>query len=155
MACLFCEMLAHFPVRPLLGCGANNCVNCQVTRFDPREGRWMEVTPLSIGRSGAGVAVVDDIIYACGGFDGGQHLSSVECYDPKMDMWTSVVSMKNARCYSCTVALDKKVYCAAGYDGARLLNCVEKFDNLANKWTSEHSMTTPRCDAGACIYQHF
>ena len=86
----------------------------QVERFDARAGKWMPVTSLSIGRSGAGVAVVDNMIYVCGGFDGSQHLSTVECYNPRMDMWTNVSSMSNARCYSSTTALQKKVYCAAG-----------------------------------------
>lgn len=44
-------------------------------------------------RAWAGVAVFDNKIYVCGGFDGQHRLNDAEVYDPDMDQWTYISSM--------------------------------------------------------------
>jgi kelch-like protein 2/3 len=43
-------------------------------------------------RSSVGVGVLNGLIYAVGGYDGGsrQCLASVETYDPERDVWTRI-----------------------------------------------------------------
>lgn len=48
-------------------------------------------------RLGVGVAVVNRLLYAVGGFDGQHRLASMECYHPENNEWTLVPSMSIAR----------------------------------------------------------
>ena len=48
-------------------------------------------------RIGVGVAVVNRLLYAVGGFDGANRLRSVECYHPENDEWQFVAPMHTTR----------------------------------------------------------
>lgn len=48
-------------------------------------------------RVGVGVAVVNRLLYAIGGFDGNERLASAECYHPENNEWTLITPMKCAR----------------------------------------------------------
>ena len=48
-------------------------------------------------RIGVGLACVNRLLYAVGGFDGTQRLNSMERYDPEKDEWTNLASMKTTR----------------------------------------------------------
>ena len=49
-------------------------------------------------RSKPGVGVVDDKIFVFGGFDGGQHLKTIEVYSEKTQRWEMMkVTMKTER----------------------------------------------------------
>jgi len=48
-------------------------------------------------RIGVGVAIINRLLYAVGGFDGTHRLRSSECYDPDRDEWTPMASMNTVR----------------------------------------------------------
>ena len=48
-------------------------------------------------RIGVGCAVLNRLLFAVGGFDGANRLSSVECYNPERDEWRMVASMNTMR----------------------------------------------------------
>lgn len=48
-------------------------------------------------RSGAGVGVLEGILYAVGGHDGPLVRKSVEAYDPENNRWTPVADMALCR----------------------------------------------------------
>lgn len=48
-------------------------------------------------RLGVGVAVVNRMLYAMGGYDGSMRLNSAECYHPENNAWTPISSMHVAR----------------------------------------------------------
>jgi len=48
---------------------------------------------MSVCRSDVGVGVLDGVLYAVGGYDGLNHLSSVETYRPSTGVWTSITDM--------------------------------------------------------------
>lgn len=48
-------------------------------------------------RLGVGVAVVNRLLYAIGGFDGNERLSSIECYHPENNAWTILPPMNVGR----------------------------------------------------------
>ena len=64
--------------------------------------------------TGAGIAVLNDMIYAFGGYDGAHHLSSVESYNPRTNAWTPVTSMAMSRCYVGSAMIQGKIYAVAG-----------------------------------------
>ncbi|XP_010119911.1 PREDICTED: kelch-like protein 18, partial [Chlamydotis macqueenii] len=65
--------------------------------FDPIANRWEKCQPMSTARSRVGVAVVNGLLYAIGGYDGQLRLSTVEVYNPEMDSWSKVESMNSKR----------------------------------------------------------
>lgn len=48
---------------------------------------------METGRSGAGVAALNQYIFVVGGFDGRVQLSEVERYDTEQQIWESVAKM--------------------------------------------------------------
>lgn len=55
------------------------------------------VQSMATKRIGVGCAIVNRIIYAVGGFDGHNRLSSVEKYVPETGEWSFVKSMSTPR----------------------------------------------------------
>lgn len=48
-------------------------------------------------RLGVGVAVINRLLYAIGGFDGNERLASMECYHPENNEWTILPAMRIGR----------------------------------------------------------
>lgn len=66
-------------------------------RYDPEKDQWQLVAPMLTRRIGVGVAVINRLLYAVGGFDGANRLGSCECYNPDRDEWNSMASMNTVR----------------------------------------------------------
>jgi N-acetylneuraminic acid mutarotase len=64
-----------------------------VERYDPAKNAWEAVAPMSMARYGLAAAAVDGKLYAMGGYDGQNRLSSVERYDPAKNEWVAMASM--------------------------------------------------------------
>lgn len=60
-----------------------------VERFDPQTNDLNKLSPMSKRRSGVGVVVLNDLIYAIGGNDGQNYMSCVEKYDRQVSSETS------------------------------------------------------------------
>lgn len=65
--------------------------------FDPIGNFWERCQPMRTARSRVGVAVINGLLYAIGGYDGQSRLSTVEVYNPETDSWTRVSSMNSQR----------------------------------------------------------
>ena len=70
---------------------------CSVEYYDFRTNTWHVGPDLKSRRRHVGVACLDGVLYAVGGHDGDQHLSTVERFDPKHGRWEFVQSMKKLR----------------------------------------------------------
>lgn len=55
------------------------------------------MAPMLTRRIGVGVAVLNRLLYAVGGFDGSARLSSAECYHPERDAWRAIAPMATIR----------------------------------------------------------
>ena len=60
-------------------------------------------------RSGAGIGVIDDRLFAVGGHDGPVVRKSVEVYTPHSDTWTPVAEMNLCRRNAGTLATIRKI----------------------------------------------
>ncbi|NXP50987.1 KLH18 protein, partial [Heliornis fulica] len=67
--------------------------------LDPVANRWERCQPMATARSRVGVAVLNGLLYAIGGYDGQLRLSTVEVYNPQVDSWSRVESMNSKRRY--------------------------------------------------------
>ncbi len=106
---------------------------------------WTTKAPMSTARAYHHVAVVDEKIYAIGGYNSSGYLNSVEEYDPATNKWITKVSMLTARAENQVALVDGKIYATGGYTTTGSpLKSVEEYDPVTNTWTSKLSMTTAR-----------
>lgn len=68
-----------------------------IYRYDPDTDRWQSIACMNSARIGVGLACVNRLLFAVGGFDGFQRLRSVEQYDPEKDEWSFVSPMNTTR----------------------------------------------------------
>jgi N-acetylneuraminic acid mutarotase len=108
---------------------------------------WVYVANLNVARSRPGVAALNGKLYAVGGYNGSEHLSSVECYDPSLDRWQLIEPMASPR-NSPAVAVQRgeRLYVAGGHDGKKVLNSVEVYSLREKSWKEAPPMDTARCD---------
>jgi len=74
--------------------------------YNPSLDTWTPVAKLSVGRRGAGVAVLDGVLYAVGGNNGPNILSSVEAYRPSTGVWTTVAAMNLPRKHAGSIVVE-------------------------------------------------
>jgi len=58
---------------------------------------WRNISNMNTRRSGVAVGVLNGRIFAVGGRDGGQILSSVESYNPERNVWSTVADLSVPR----------------------------------------------------------
>ena len=122
-----------------------------VERYDLSANAWEAVAPMAEARYAPGMAVLDDKLYAVGGYNDG-HLSSVERYDPAVGAWEAVAQMARARNSHAVAVLDGKLYAVGGCnndDG--YLTSVERYDPAANAWEAVAPLATAREQSGAAV----
>ncbi|XP_072858860.2 kelch-like protein 18 isoform X1 [Pogona vitticeps] len=121
--------------------------------FDPIANRWEKCQPMMTARSRVGVAVLNGLLYAIGGYDGQLRLSTVEVYNPDTDSWSKVASMNSKRSAMGTVVLDGQIYVCGGYDGTSSLNSVEVYSPEMDKWMVVTPMSSNRSAAGVTVFE--
>ncbi len=114
-------------------------------------GTWATKTPMPTARDAVGTSVVNGIIYAVGGINGGgTYLGTVEAYDPASDTWTTKASMPTARFALSTIAVNGIIYAVGGANNG-LLATVEAYDPASDTWTTKASMPTARYWFGTSV----
>ena len=58
-----------------------------VERYDPDADEWTKVADMTTRRSGAGVGVIDGLLYAVGGHDGPTVRKSAEVFHPQVERY--------------------------------------------------------------------
>uniref|UniRef100_A0A3Q1GUW3 Kelch-like family member 18 n=1 Tax=Acanthochromis polyacanthus TaxID=80966 RepID=A0A3Q1GUW3_9TELE len=94
--------------------------------FDPIGNFWERCQPMRMTRSRVGVAVVNGLLYAIGGYDGQSRLSTVEVYNPETDSWTRVSSMNSQRSAAGVTVFDGRIFVSGGHDGLQIFNTVSE-----------------------------
>ena len=100
-----------------------NLLNIAVVRAV--EDSWTTLEPLPTIRRDLGVAVVNGKIYAIGGRNDGNYLSTNEEYDPETNTWSSGRQMPTARHSLGVAVMDDELYAIGG--GSTNLN-VRQYD---------------------------
>lgn len=67
--------------------------------YDPEKGKWCGAEAMSMLRSRVGVAVMNNKLYAVGGYNGSERLSTAEVFNPAERVWSRVSSMHFNRRY--------------------------------------------------------
>ncbi|XP_036286105.1 kelch-like protein 18 isoform X3 [Pipistrellus kuhlii] len=129
--------------------------------FDPLANRWEKCHPMTTARSRVGVAVVNGLLYAIGGYDGQLRLSTVEVYNPETDTWaragsmnskrrwTVVTPMSSSRSAAGVTVFEGRIYVSGGHDGLQIFNSVEHYNQHTATWHPAAGMLNKRCRHGA------
>lgn len=105
-------------------------------------------------RSGAGVGVVDNVLFAIGGHDGPLVRKSCEKYDADTDTWTPIADMNYRRRNAGVVSLEGALFVVGGDDGSTNLSNVEVYCMETDTWrVLTANMTVGRSYAGVCFIE--
>ncbi len=77
------------------------------------------------------VCALNGLLYACGGYDGIERLSSAECYNPTTNQWQRIRSMNSVRSDAAAAAFNDRIYIAGGFNGDEVLASVEVWARFA------------------------
>ncbi len=113
-------------------------------------GGWTQRSTLLQPTWGAGVGVVDGIVYICGG---GQQvgLNSVYAWDPKADTWTPRRRMPTARGALSVAVVDGIIFAVGGGTPSAISSSVEAYDPQTDSWSSRQHMPKPRIYLSTCV----
>ncbi|XP_016658623.1 ring canal kelch homolog isoform X2 [Acyrthosiphon pisum] len=107
--------------------------------FDVNLEEWRMVSSMAIKRCDVGVGILNNLLYAVGGFDisTSEELNSVECYDPSLDEWKLVAPMSKRRSSFGIGVLDGVIYAVGGADTLEDCNSVsvEAYRPSVGVWT--------------------
>ena len=104
---------------------------------------WATKTSMPTARAFMASGVVNDKIYAIGGWNGSSVFTKVEEYNPANDTWTTKTSMPTDRWGLAAGVVSDKIYAIGGWDGSTL-RTVEEYNPANNTWTTKTSMPSAR-----------
>jgi len=123
------------------------------------QGSWTTKAPMPTPRVGFATGVVNGILYAAGGYNGGYLSPSPnEAYDPVANTWVSKAPMPTPReIRGGNGAVVNGILYVIGGNNGFCLSTVEAYNPSTNSWSTKASMPTPRCHlalaaAGGLIY---
>ncbi|XP_014662672.1 PREDICTED: kelch-like protein 8 [Priapulus caudatus] len=119
-------------------------IECYNLRCDT----WVRVTDMSTRRRHVGVVAAGGKLYAIGGHDGKQHLSSGEVFDPQTGLWKALACMASQRRGIAVGCLGGPIYAVGGLDDNQCYNAVERYDFKSDQWSFVASMNYPRGGVG-------
>ena len=97
------------------------------------------------------MVVVDKTIYALGGHDGMNYLSSVEVTTLTDNEWKPIAPMSQARYKFSAAKLDRYIFVTGGWNGGPL-NSPEKHDTKTHRWTWVAGMKETRRAPGMIAF---
>lgn len=114
--------------------------------YDPSAGTWSTAAPMQTARFGHAVVTGSNgLIYAIGGHDQSNFLTSVEAYDPSVGAWHYAPSLSTARyVLAAAVGSDGRIYALGGDSGGGAFNSVEALTPGASSWTAVAPMNQAR-----------
>lgn len=129
--------------------GVSNCLYV----FDQTEIGWQSRAKMHMSRSQFSLVIVDGCLYAVGGQDGVEILSSVERYDPSTNTWTLVRPLPRPLRFMTAVSYRGSLYVFGGETRSDVSAAVLRYNPLEDSWEELPPMTTPRVLAGSVVFK--
>lgn len=97
---------------------------------------------MSVVRSNASAAVLNGVIYNCGGWNGYSKLwyDTVECYNPQSNECILCPPLSEKKGSLAATSLNNKIFAAGGGNGIDCFRAVEMFDPVIERWIPTQSM---------------
>ncbi|GFN78954.1 upf0672 protein c3orf58 [Plakobranchus ocellatus] len=121
--------------------------------FDQTEAAWQTRAKMHMSRSQFSLVVVDGFVYAVGGQDGAEILSSVERYDPPTNTWTLIRPLPKPLRFMTAVSYKGRLYVFGGETRMDVSAAVLRYDPLEDSWEELPPMKTPRVLAGSVVFR--
>ena len=127
-----------------IGGGVGSSYFATVEEYDPATNTWTNCgtpapgngcTPMPTGRVYLAVGMVNNKIYAIGGYNP-SFLTTVEEYDPAANQWTTKASMPTARYSMAVGVVNNKIYAIGGTIPGSWVTTVEEYDPATDTWTN-------------------
>ncbi|XP_039966011.1 kelch-like protein 17 [Bactrocera tryoni] len=123
-----------------------------VRSWNIRNKIWQNLPTMNQARMAHCVVELNGKIYAIGGFDDTNALSSVERYTTS-DGWKFVNRLIVGRYNAGAVTLNSKIYIMGGYNGKEKIKSVECYNPDSNTWTSCADMTESHILPGVAAHK--
>lgn len=152
-AILHSSLVTHNEELYMIGGEIGNVPRVKCTKYNYKDNKWKEVSPMIHPRAAHCAVVLDELIYVMAGCDDNACLKSVECYTPSSDEWSQIADMNNARKFAAAVAAttSEKIIVVGGYgdiDCAAVVANSEIFDKSLNQWSLVSAPIVPRAACG-------
>lgn len=146
--CNSCKRFFRFPVSLLLKFLCSYYYPCPV-------GQWMALPSMTTRRSSVGVAAMNGVVYAVGGYDGQsrQCLNSVELYDTRANRWRIGEPLLEVRSGAGVAIYRDRLIAAGGHDGPVVRATVEMLSG--DGWVYLPEMSVCRRNAGVVVANGF
>lgn len=129
-------------------------LSSNLVMFDQVSATWVVKARMKSPRSQFCLTVVDGYMYAIGGHDGTEVLSSVEQYNFQANEWSSVASLPQPlRCLT-SVAFRGNLYVFGGESVNQISDKCYKYCPKADTWTELPPMSTPRALCGSVVHKN-
>ncbi|XP_030072821.1 LOW QUALITY PROTEIN: kelch-like protein 6 [Microcaecilia unicolor] len=113
----------------------------EVWKYNSSINKWIQVEYLNCGRWRHKMAVLCGKVYAIGGFNGMQRISSMETYDPFHNFWTETAPLLVNVSSFAAASHNKKLYVIGGGPNGKLAtDSTQCYDPLTNKWSLKSPM---------------
>ncbi|KAL4088538.1 hypothetical protein QTP88_023632 [Uroleucon formosanum] len=114
---------------------------------------WKPSVDMLVKRIFLGVGVINDKIYAVGGFNHrDSYLSSAEVFDYRIQEWRMISNMTSIRSYFSVGVLNDLLYVVGGYNHSSLTtNTVDCYNPSTNMWTPIANMCVGRTFPGVGV----
>ncbi|WP_086930748.1 Kelch repeat-containing protein [Agarilytica rhodophyticola] len=124
--------------------------------FDPKTGKWMDITPALTARNSAASAVIKGKIYVVGGRqnevnDKGDfkivNVPNLEVYDPAKNVWVAKAPMPVAQSGLAAATVDNKLYVFGGeqwFPEQKVFANAWVYNPETDKWSALPNLPTPR-----------
>ena len=121
----------------------------RVEAFDPTLNKWKQVSDMNYRRSAAELVACDDSLYALGGHDGEEYLSSTEKIRDFEGIWEIAEPMSFSRALFAAASCNGEIYAFGGscrdqYGTLIKLSSAEKYSPIDKKWVKITSLNIPR-----------
>jgi hypothetical protein len=105
--------------------GADICCDqtAAVEAYDTSTNTWTTKAPMPTARMGLAVGVVNNILYAVGGYQTSpvlRHLDTVQAYDPATNTWTTKPPMPTPRAGLAVGVVNNVLYAVGGGEDTRV-----------------------------------
>ena len=124
--------------------------------YTPALNKWQQISDLNCIRSGSELVECDGCLYALGGFDGTQFLSSMERLEHLFGDWENVEAMTCPRAKFAAVSCDREIYVIGGiqkddFGKSVTMKSVEKYNPIQKSWTFVKDLNIERRSHAACV----
>ncbi|EDV28092.1 uncharacterized protein TRIADDRAFT_1957, partial [Trichoplax adhaerens] len=114
----------------------SQAVHCAVESYNPKYNIWEYAPPMLARRYAFTAQVIDSKIYAIGGYNSTECLSSCECYDTTTEQWRYVANMPQPRARHVTANLHGLIYVISGVITFKgdFVDSVLAYDPIKDQW---------------------